>query len=78
MEIFKNRYLKLLNKWIEEGIGEISVTGLSGSARAYFFSEILIELEKPCLVILPQAKEAARFFRELAFFLPEKCVSGNR
>ena len=34
-------------------------------------AELLIEMERPFIVLLPSAKEAARFFREVSFFMPE-------
>ncbi len=48
---------------------ETSVTGLSGTAQSWFFSQFLSDLEKPTLVIFPDKKEAGKFFRELNFFL---------
>ncbi|MBW2609129.1 MAG: transcription-repair coupling factor [Deltaproteobacteria bacterium] len=70
----ENRYIRKLKRWIEEGAGEIRVTGLSGAARAYFLAQLLIETERPSLIILPKAKDANRLFMELEFFLPESCV----
>jgi len=66
-----NRILSDLKKWINEGIKEIHISDLSGSARSYFISQLLIELEKPCLIILPTVKYAEKLYRELEFFLPE-------
>jgi len=71
----KNHNLFKLNKWVEDGDMDLSVTGLSGTARVYFLAQLFSELEKPCLVILPQAKDANRFYRELEFFLPEFFVN---
>ncbi len=45
---------------------------------AYLVSEILVELERPSLILLPKARDAARFYRELEFFLPESAVSGDQ
>jgi len=45
---------------------------------AYLVSEILVELERPSLILLPKARDAARFYRELEFFLPESTVSGDQ
>jgi transcription-repair coupling factor (superfamily II helicase) len=71
-----------LKEWIEEGVRDVSVTGLSGSARAYCLAGLLLEMERLCLVILPTAKEAKKFLRELEFFLPKGCpgaeVGGRR
>ena len=59
-----------LKRAIESGAGEIHVNHLSGAARAFFLSSLLTDLERPCLLVLPSAKDAARFYRELVFFLP--------
>ncbi|MFC1867373.1 hypothetical protein ACFL0H_04500, partial [Thermodesulfobacteriota bacterium] len=56
----RNHYLIALKKWIEEGAGQIYVSGLSGAARAYFLAELLVEIERPCLIVLPKAREANR------------------
>ncbi len=66
-----------LKEWIDEGVKDLRVTGLSGSARAYCLAGLLLELERPCLIVLPTAKEAKRFLRELEFFLPQACASGE-
>jgi transcription-repair coupling factor (superfamily II helicase) len=66
-----------LKEWIEEGVRDVSVTGLSGSARAYCLAGLLLEMERPCLVILPTAKEAKKFLRELEFFLPKGWTGGE-
>jgi transcription-repair coupling factor (superfamily II helicase) len=71
----KNHNLFKLKKWVEDGDMDLRVTGLSGTARAYFLAQLFSEIEKPCLVILPQAKDANRFYRELEFFLPEFFVN---
>ena len=64
-------------KWISEGTRAVDIAGLTGSARAYFLASFLIEVESPCLVVLPKQKEAARFYRELQFFLPELQSEGE-
>jgi transcription-repair coupling factor (superfamily II helicase) len=66
-----------LKEWIDEGVKDLRVTGLSGSARAYCLAGLLLELERPCLIVLPTAKEAKRFLRELEFFLPKGCAVGE-
>ena len=66
-----------LKEWIEEGVKDLRVTGLSGSARAYCLAGLLLELERPCLIVLPTAKEAKKFLRELEFFLPEGWTRGE-
>lgn len=60
--------LATLKGWIEDQEQTISVIGLSGSLRSYFFARFLADLKKPCLVILPGTKEAEKFFKELSFF----------
>ena len=66
-----------LKKWVEEGIRNMRVAGVSGSARAYLLASFLVDLERPCLLVLPKAKEAKRLYGELAFFLPEPLVHGE-
>jgi transcription-repair coupling factor (superfamily II helicase) len=63
-----------LRRWIEEGVRDLSVTGISGAARVFFIVQLLSEMDRPCLLLLPDAKEANRFYRELEFFLPEAFV----
>ncbi|MBW1806304.1 MAG: DEAD/DEAH box helicase, partial [Deltaproteobacteria bacterium] len=74
----KSQHIDKLKRWINEGNREIRVTGLSGAARAYFLSQLLIETERPSLVVLPKAKDANRLLRELEFFLPESCVQAKQ
>ncbi|MCU0597617.1 MAG: DEAD/DEAH box helicase, partial [Desulfobacterota bacterium] len=66
-----------LKQWIDEGEKSLRVTGLSGSARAYGLAGLLLELERPSLIVLPTAKDAKRFLRELEFFLPQGWMSGD-
>lgn len=73
----KNENLDKLNGWLEEGHKDLWVIQPSGSARAYFMACLLLEIERPCLIILPRAKEASQFYRELEFFLPEGVVRGE-
>jgi transcription-repair coupling factor (superfamily II helicase) len=67
----KNPYLDILKTWINEGSRDMSIASISGSARSFFMAELFVEVERPFLVLLPNAKDAARFYRELSFFLPE-------
>jgi len=67
----KKEYLDTLRAWINEGSRDISVSSISGSARSYFMAELFFEIERPFLVLLPNAKEASRLVRELSFFLPD-------
>ena len=73
----KNPHLAKLKEWIEEGVGNIKVTGLTGTAGIYFLAQFLKEIDRPSLFVLPQAKDASRFYRELEFFLPESCVQSD-
>ncbi|MFC1825008.1 transcription-repair coupling factor [Thermodesulfobacteriota bacterium] len=78
---FQERHLKKIKDWIHDDTRSIRVSGLSGSARVFFVSRLLAELDRPCLIVLPQAKAANRFYRELEFFLPRLCtsnISGER
>jgi len=61
--------LAALRGWINSGVKAVSITGLSGSLESYFFSQLVSELKRPSLVILPEKKEAQRFYHELSFFL---------
>ena len=56
---------------------DLRITGLSGTARGFFLSQLLMEVERPYLVVLPRQKDANRFYRELEFFLPEFWVNGD-
>jgi transcription-repair coupling factor (superfamily II helicase) len=71
------RNLDRIRQCLGEGRRTVNITGLSGSARSYFFSRLLIETERPCLIVLPKAKDGARFSRELEFFLPELQAQGE-
>ena len=66
-----NQNLIELKKWIDEGITDLHVTGLTGAVRAYFLAGLLRDMERPSLIILPLAKDATRFYRELGLFLSE-------
>jgi len=67
-------YLEKFKQWLREDTRQISISGLSGSAQAFLLSRFLLELEKPALIILPRAREADRFYRQLTFFLPEALI----
>lgn len=71
----KNRNLTELKKMIDQGDRSIRVNGISGAARAYYISSLLVEIDRPVMIVLPSASEANRFYRELEFFLPESFVS---
>ncbi len=57
---------------------DIFVTGIDSAARSFFISELLLEQEKPFIIILPKAKDAAAFLRELQFFSPPAFANGNQ
>lgn len=61
--------IKTLKNWIEEGIANISVRGLSGTAQTYYLSQFLADLKKPSIVILPNRKTAETLHKELQFFM---------
>jgi transcription-repair coupling factor (superfamily II helicase) len=67
----ENPNLISLNQSIKAGDPRITVTGLCLSSRAYLLSLVLKDLERPALILLPQAKDAIRFFKEMEFFLPQ-------
>ncbi|MFH1351938.1 MAG: transcription-repair coupling factor [Pseudomonadota bacterium] len=73
----KNPHIARLSDWIDEGLKQLKVTGLSGSAMVFFLSQLLSEIDRPSLVVLPQAKDAKRLYKELSFFLPESQVEGD-
>jgi transcription-repair coupling factor (superfamily II helicase) len=71
-----DKYKAQLMRRLDEGRREIPLTGLPGSSGAFFLSRVIRDLDRPCLIVLDKAKEAGRFYRELAFFLPEVHVNG--
>jgi transcription-repair coupling factor (superfamily II helicase) len=73
-----NHYITVLNRWINEREEEVFTTGLSGTALAYFMAELIVETERPIIILLPKATEAAKFFRGLEFFSPETYVTGSQ
>ncbi len=68
----EHKNLSILKTWVRDGIREMSMTGLSGSAQSLFFAQFLADLERPSLVVLPEKREAERLFRELQFFMSNK------
>ncbi|HIJ20809.1 MAG TPA: hypothetical protein HPP58_07170, partial [Deltaproteobacteria bacterium] len=69
--------LQTLTEWAEKNDHSISITGLSGTALIYFFAETLTRVNRPCLAILPDRKEARNAFKELRFFLEDPDVYGE-
>jgi transcription-repair coupling factor (superfamily II helicase) len=64
-----HKSLATLRNRVEEGIANVSVLGLSGSAQSYYFAQFLEDLKKPSLVILPDRKAAEKLYKELQFFM---------
>ncbi|MBN2062640.1 MAG: transcription-repair coupling factor [Deltaproteobacteria bacterium] len=67
----EDQFKQKIIRWIEEDAKKVRLSGLSGSARSYFIARVVLEIERPCLLVLPRAEELDRFYRELKFFLPE-------
>ena len=74
MTNYKNDHLATLKRWVEEGIRDINVNGLSGSAQSYFLSGFLSDFQKPFLIVLPDRKDAEKIYKELRFFMSGKDV----
>jgi len=72
-----DKNLVILKKWIDEGFKELEVSGLSGTARSFFLSSLLSDLNRPSLIILPNAGEAKKLFKHLEFFSPQPFVHGD-
>ncbi len=71
----KRDNLTIIKSGIKDKIRPIEVTGITGSALAYLLSQLLNDIDNPCLIILPNSEEAGRFYKDVDFFLPNK---GNR
>jgi transcription-repair coupling factor (superfamily II helicase) len=69
MSFSPHGHISQLIQWIHESTPSIEVAGLSGSALAYHLSLMLKGLGKPCLIILPQARDSEALIRSLNFFL---------
>ncbi|MBW2137435.1 MAG: transcription-repair coupling factor [Deltaproteobacteria bacterium] len=63
--------IQRIRSWIDQGRKHMEITGLSGTERVYFLSRLLVHVDRPCLLILPEARDLTRFAGELSFFLPE-------
>jgi transcription-repair coupling factor (superfamily II helicase) len=66
---YPNEDLSRLLQCIETGIPAVEVSGLPGSAIPYYFAQFLTDLQRPCVVLFPEAKDAEKCLRALAFFL---------
>jgi transcription-repair coupling factor (superfamily II helicase) len=68
----KRDSLTIIKRGIKDKVRPTEVTGITGSALAYLLSQLLNEIEYPCLIILPNSEEAERFYKDLDFFLPNR------
>ena len=68
----KRDNLYTLKKGIKDKIRLIEVTGITGSALVFLLSQLLIEVDHPCLIILPNSEESGKFYKDLNFFLPRQ------
>ena len=59
--------LETLKGRIENGAKKTGITGLSGSAQSYFFSQFLSDLKKPCLLVLPDKKLRKKSIKNCVF-----------
>lgn len=62
---------------VRAGSPNVRVIQAPGTARAYLLAALFQEIDRPSMIVLPTAKEAARFFKELEFFLPESSSIGE-
>jgi transcription-repair coupling factor (superfamily II helicase) len=69
--INSNIHVDNIKKELQDSVKKLHIIGPSGSARAFLLSRLLVEAERPYLIILPSANDAARLYRELEFFFPE-------
>ena len=68
--------LTRLKRGIKDNVRLIEVTGITGSALAYLLSQLLAEIARPCLIILPTSEEAGEFHKDLDFFLTNEDKGG--
>ena len=68
MAAIKNPHVETLKRLLHEE-KNISVSGLSGSVQTFLLAEVLEDVDRPCLVVLPDRKGAERLFSELRFFM---------
>jgi transcription-repair coupling factor (superfamily II helicase) len=64
--------LDTVRGWIEGGEKRVEISGLTGSAAAWFISRMLHNIRRPCLVVAPGRKDAERLQRELSFFMSDR------
>ncbi len=70
---YPNEDLSRVLHCIKAQMPAVEVTGLPESAIPYYFSQLLPELRRPCVILFPEAKAAEKCLRSLDFFL----ASGN-
>lgn len=51
--------------------GRVECSGISGSERAFFISELFRKMERDIVVVLPSQKEAKAFYEDIRFFFQE-------
>ena len=64
----QNNELKTLRELMESGAPEIFLSGMKGSAAAFFLSLLFQELQKNFLIITASHDEALELYDEIAFF----------
>ena len=65
---------RILHNICQENNKRIRIAGISGTALSYLYSNILSELKKPNLIILPTKKAAKQLHKELDFFIHGKQI----
>ena len=77
-EFFRyNTELKKLLEFIESSAPEIFLSGLKGSAAAFFLSVLFQELRRTFLIVASSHDEALELYDELAFFSGREAAAGN-
>lgn len=66
---YPNEDLPRLLQCLEKGVPAVELTGLPDSVLPYYFSQLFLHLRRPCVAVFPEAKDAERCVRALAFFL---------
>ena len=64
--------LRILKKGIKDKIRLIEVTGITGSALAYLTSQLFIEVNRSCLIVLPNSEESGKLYQDLNYFFPNQ------
>lgn len=66
--------LRMLYEKIEQGVEQLSLNRLHGSANAFLIAALSEQLGRPLLVLSPTEKEAKETFQDLSLFLEGKKV----